>query len=152
MTGITIAQLKDKVGEEIGVSEWVLIDQPMIDKFADLTGDHQFIHVNPEMAKMTPFGGTIAHGFLTLSLMPLLLQKTEGIVPSDIRLGLNYGCNKLRFLTPVRSGSRVRGHFKLLEMAEKRPNQFQQTIDLTVEIEGGDKPALAAEWIIHFFT
>jgi acyl dehydratase len=148
----TIAELKDKVGEQLGVSDWLLVDQAMIDKFADATGDHQFIHVNPEMAKMTPFGGTIAHGFLTLSLMTHFQQKTPGITPSDIRLGLNYGSNRVRFLTPVRSGSHIRARFKLLELEEKRPGQFQQTFEVTVEIEGVDKPALVAEWITQIFT
>ena len=152
MTGVTIAQLKDRVGEEIGISDWLLVDQEMIDKFADATGDHQFIHVNPEMAKMTPFGGTIAQGFLTLSLMAGFLSNTEGLMPSDVRMGLNYGGNKVRFLTPVPSGSRVRGRFKLLELEEKRPGQFQQTIEYTLEIEGVEKPAVVAEWLAQFFV
>src|SRR5688572_31451518 len=118
MTGVTIEQLKGRIGEEIGVSDWLLVDQAMIDKFADATGDHQFIHVNPERAKMTPFGGTIAHGFLTLSLMARFQLNTQGLTPSNIRMGLNYGGNKVRFLTPVRSGSRVRGRFKLLELEQ----------------------------------
>jgi acyl dehydratase len=152
MPGITIAELKDRVGEELGISEWLLIDQAMIDTFADATGDHQFIHVDPERARMTPFGGTIAHGFLTLSLIAQLQDKTEGLVPSDIRMVVNYGCNKLRFLTPVRSGSRVRGRFKLLEFEEKQAGQFQQVMEFTVEIEESEKPALVAEWIVRFFT
>ena len=152
MTGVTIEQLKGRIGEEIGVSDWLLVDQEMIDKFADATGDHQFIHVNPEMAKMTPFGGTVAHGFLTLSLMAKLQQSVEDMVPSGIRMGLNYGGNKVRFLTPVRSGSRVRGRFKLLEIEEKRPGQFQQTFEYTLEIEGVDKPAVVAEWIALLFV
>lgn len=151
MTGITIDELRGKIGQEIGVSDWLLVDQEMIDKFADATGDHQFIHVNPEMAKMTPFGGTIAHGFLTLSIMPRLQQNVEAMMPSGIRMGLNYGGNKVRFLTPVRSGSRVRGHFKLLALEEKRPGQIQQTLEYTLEIEGVDKPAVIAEWIALLF-
>lgn len=152
MAGVTIEQLKGKIGEEIGVSDWLLVDQAMIDKFADATGDHQFIHVNPEMAKMTPFGGTIAHGFLTLSLMAGLQQSIEAMAPSGVRMGVNYGGNKVRFLTPVRSGSRVRGRFKLLELEEKRPGQFQQTVEYTLEIEGADKPAVIAEWIALLFV
>lgn len=152
MAGVTIEQLKGKIGQEIGVSDWLLVDQAMIDKFADATGDHQFIHVNPEMAKMTPFGGTIAHGFLTLSLMARFQLNIEGLTPSDIRIGLNYGGNKVRFLTPVRSGSRVRGRFKLLGLEEKRPGQFQQTIEYTLEIEGVEKPAVVAEWIAQIFV
>ena len=152
MAGVSIEQLKDRIGQEIGVSDWLLVDQAMIDKFADATGDHQFIHVNPEMAKMTPFGGTVAHGFLTLSLMAGFQQNIEAMTPSGVRMGLNYGGNKVRFLTPVRSGSRVRARFKLLELEEKRPGQFQQTVEYTLEIEGADKPAVVAEWIALLFT
>jgi acyl dehydratase len=125
----------------------------MIDKFADATGDHQFIHVDPARAAMTPFGGTIAHGFLTLSLMPLLSSKIDDPATlANIRMGVNYGGNKVRFLTPVRSGSKVRGRFKLLSFDEKRAGQFQQVNEFTVEIEGADKPALIAEWISQVFV
>lgn len=135
------------------VSEWVEITQEMIDMFADATGDHQFIHVNPELAKMTPFGGTIAHGFLTLSLMPMLSEKRiDAPQIEGVRMGVNYGGNKVRFLTPVRSGKRVRGRFKLLDLTEKRPGQWQQVTEFTVEIEGGDKPALIAEWMAQIFV
>lgn len=151
MPTVSIEELKAYVGKPLGVSEWVTVDQAMIDKFAEATGDHQFIHVDPEKAKLTPFGGTIAHGFLSLSLMPLLTQKTDMPRAEGIKMGVNYGGNKTRFLAPVRSGKRVRGHFKLLELDEKRPGQFQQTVEYTLEIEGGDKPALIAEWISQFF-
>lgn len=124
----------------------------MINKFADATGDHQFIHINEEMAKMTPFGGTIAHGFLTLSLFPVMTAKSAMPRIEGAKMGVNYGGNKTRFLAPVRSGKKVRGHFKLLEMAEKRPGQWQQTLEFTVEIEGEDKPALIAEWISQIFV
>ena len=124
----------------------------MIDRFADATGDHQFIHVDPERARMTPFGGTIAHGFLLLSLMPQCIDTVADVAPDGIRMGINYGGNKVRFLTPVRSGSRVRGRFKLLEMIEKRPGQWQQTIEFTLEIEDMSKPALIAEWISQIFV
>jgi len=144
--------MRDLVGQSLGSSEWVLVDQAMINKFADATGDHQFIHVNEEMAKLTPFGGTIAHGFLTLSLFPLLMAKSDCPRPEGVKMGVNYGGNKVRFLTPVRSGKRVRGHFKLLELDEKRPGQWQQTLEFSVEIEGEDKPALIAEWISQFFV
>ena len=150
MAGVTIEQLKGKIGQEIGVSDWLLVDQAMIDKFADATGDHQFIHVDPEMAKMTPFGGTIAHGFLTLSLMSKMMA--TAVEKPQVTMSVNYGFNKLRFLNPVKSGKRIRGHFKLLEMVEKRPGQWQQTVEVTVEIEGEDKPALTAEWIGLIFT
>ena len=147
MSTITTQQYAERIGSET-VSDWVAVSQEMIDKFADATGDHQFIHVNPEMAKLTPFGGTVAHGFLTLSLMPLLLSKVVDAPQIEgMKMGVNYGCNKLRFLQPVRSGKRVRGRFKLLEFAEKRPGQWHQTVAFTVEIEGEDKPALIAEWI-----
>lgn len=152
MPTVTIAEYASKVGQHLGTSDWVTVDQEMIDKFADATGDHQFIHVDAEKAKETPFGGTIAHGFLTLSLLPLLNQKTDMPRVDGIKMGVNYGCNRLRFLAPVRSGKRVRGHFKLVEFEEKRPGQCQQTTEVTVEIEGEDKPALIAEWIGQFFV
>lgn len=148
---ITIQQRAQQIGHE-AVSDWVEVSQEMIDKFADATGDHQFIHVNPQMAAMTPFGGTIAHGFLTLSLMPLLASKTEQPTIQGVKMGVNYGGNKVRFLQPVRSGKRVRGRFKLLELAEKRPGQWQQTNEFTVEIEGEEKPAMIAEWISQIFV
>jgi acyl dehydratase len=148
---VTPQQLQARIGEEIGVSEWVEVTQAMIDKFADATGDHQFIHVDPERAKLTPFGGTIAHGFLTLSLMPQLMAKSDGPRITEMKMGVNYGGNKTRFLSPVRSGKRVRGRFKLLELDEKRPGQWQQTLELIIEIEGEDKPALIAEWISQYF-
>lgn len=148
---ITIQERAAQAGQE-SVSEWVTVDQAMIDKFAEATGDHQFIHVDPERAAQTPFGGTIAHGFLTLSLMPMLAQRTDQPQIEGVRMGVNYGGNKVRFLTPVRSGSRVRGRFKLLELVEKRPGQWQQTNEFTVEIEGQEKPALIAEWISQIFV
>ncbi len=151
MTAITATAMQAKTGEMLGQSEWVTVDQDMINKFADATGDHQFIHVNPDMAKMTPFGTTIAHGFLTLSLFPMLMAKSDCPTVEGVKMGVNYGGNKVRFLAPVKSGSRVRGHFKLLDLAEKRPGQWQQTLEFTVEIEGEDKPALIAEWMSQFF-
>jgi acyl dehydratase len=152
MSAISPQEMKDMVGQNLGTSEWLLVDQEMINKFADATGDHQFIHVNEEMAKMTPFGGTIAHGFLTLSLFPVLMAKSDCPRVEGVKMGVNYGGNKVRFLAPVRSGKRVRGHFKLLELEEKRPGQWQQTLEFTVEIEGEDKPAVMAEWISQFFV
>lgn len=151
---VTIApqEMQAKVGEHLGTSDWVLVDQEMINKFADATGDHQFIHVDVEKAKLTPFGGTIAHGFLTLSLMPRLGASTDGPKVGGVKMGVNYGCNKVRFLAPVHSGKRVRSHVKLLELVEKRPGQWQQTTEVSVEIEGEDKPALIAEWISQFFV
>jgi acyl dehydratase len=152
MNAISAQEMQGKVGETLGTSEWLLVDQEMINKFADATGDHQFIHMNEEMAKMTPFGGTIAHGFLTLSLFPVLMAKSDCPRVEGVKMGVNYGGNKVRFLAPVRSGKKVRGHFKLLELEEKRPGQWQQTLEFTVEIEGEDKPAVMAEWISQFFV
>ncbi|MEM1132669.1 MAG: MaoC family dehydratase [Pseudomonadota bacterium] len=152
MSTITPQQMLEKKGEKLATSEWILVDQEMINKFADATGDHQFIHVDEEKAKMTPFGGTIAHGFLTLSLFPIMTAKSDMPRVEGIKMGVNYGGNKTRFLAPVRAGKRVRGHFTLLDLEEKRPGQWQQTLEFTVEIEGEDKPALMAEWISQFFV
>lgn len=152
VTTITVHEMAGRIGTET-VSDWIEVSQEMIDKFADATGDHQFIHVNPEMAKLTPFGGTIAHGFLTLSLMPALAAKVPDAPQiQGVKMGVNYGGNKVRFLQPVRSGKRVRGRFKLIEFAEKRPGQWQQTNEFTVEIEGEEKPAMIAEWISQIFV
>lgn len=151
MSSFTPQDLTKKVGENLGTSEWITVDQEMINKFADATGDHQFIHVDEAAAKMTPFGGTIAHGFLTLSLLPVMMDKSEIRRPDGVKMGVNYGGNKTRFLAPVKSGKRVRGHFKLLEFSEKRPGQWQQILEFTVEIEGEEKPALIAEWVTMMF-
>jgi acyl dehydratase len=149
---LTAQEMQARIGTET-VSDWVEVTQAMIDKFADATGDHQFIHIDPVRAALTPFGGTIAHGFLTLSLMPLLSSRVEDAPRlAGARMGVNYGGNKVRFLSPVRSGSRVRGRFKLLAFDEKKPGQFQQTNEFTVEIERQDKPAMIAEWISQLFT
>jgi acyl dehydratase len=144
---MTPQELAAKAGEVLGTSEWLTVDQEMIDKFAEATGDKQFIHIDPEMAKMTPFGGTIAHGFLTLSLIPVLGEKAGIERPDGLLMALNYGGNRVRFLTPVRAGKRVRAHFKLLEMSEKSPGRWQQVSEITLEIEGEAKPAYVAEWI-----
>lgn len=151
MATMTPQDMQARVGQQLGTSEWIEITQDRINKFADATDDHQFIHVNEEMAKMTPFGGTIAHGFLTLSMLPHLIAKSDVPTPEGVKMGVNYGGNKVRFLTPVRAGKRIRGVFKLLELEEKRPGQWQQVIELTVEIEGEAKPAMIAEWITQFF-
>ena len=136
--------------DEEDVSDWLLVSQEMIDQFAEATKDHQYIHVDPERAKQSPFGGTIAHGFLTLSLLPHLCADARGDIVPDGATEINYGSNKLRFLAPVRSGKRVRGRFKPLEIVEKRPGQLQLTTEATVEIEGESKPALICEWITQF--
>lgn len=153
MTGMG-TEILDQINARVGQtwhSDWLLIDQPMIDAFADATGDHQFIHVDPARAAATPFGGTIAHGFLTLSLMPRLYAETQRGAIEGIRMSVNYGLDQVRFVTPVRSGSRVRGVFTLASVAEKRPGQYQQAIACTLEIEGNDKPALVATWLGQFF-
>jgi acyl dehydratase len=147
---MTLEEMQAKVGEVLGTSDWVLIDQARIDAFADCTEDHQFIHVDPEAAKATPFGQTIAHGFLTASMLPRLMEKS--VEKPVVKMSVNYGFNKLRFLSPVKSGKRIRGRFTLLEMTEKRPGQWQQTVEATIEIEGEDKPALMAEWIFQHFA
>ena len=145
-------EMKAAIGKE-SVSDWVEVTQEMINKFADATGDHQFIHIDPERAKQTPFGTTIAHGFLTLSLLPLLSAKNPNMPRLDgVKMGVNYGGNKVRFLAPVPSGSKVRGRSKLTEFEEKRPGQYQFTTETTVEIEGSEKPAMIAEWITQVFA
>jgi acyl dehydratase len=149
---MTPQELSAKTGEVIGVSDWFEVSQERINKFAEATGDFQFIHIDEEKAKLTPFGGTIAHGFLTLSLIPVLGQMTQGSRVDNVKMGVNYGGNKVRFIAPVRAGKRVRSHTKLTELVEKRPGQWQQTNEITIEIEGEDKPALIAEWIMQFFV
>ncbi|MDR2856966.1 MAG: MaoC family dehydratase [Novosphingobium sp.] len=145
-----LEDLQTKVGEVIGTSGWYVMDQARIDRFADTTEDHQFIHVDPEAAKASPFGGTIAHGFLTVSMLAAMME--AAIDKPAVAMSVNYGFNKLRFLAPVKSGKRIRGRFRLVELAEKRPGQWQQTVEATIEIEGEDKPALLAEWIFQHFT
>ncbi|MEY4160008.1 MAG: nodN [Pseudomonadota bacterium] len=145
-----IEDLARQVGQTIGLSAWHLLDQSRIDAFADCTEDHQFIHVDPEQAKATPFGGTIAHGFLTLSM--LAAMGATGIPPFETKLTVNYGFDKVRFISPVHSGKRVRGHFVLQELTEKRPGQWQMKVEVSVEIEDEAKPALIAEWIFQHFT
>lgn len=151
MAEITAAEMAAQVGG-VWRSDWIVLDQAMIDAFADATGDRQFIHVDPVAAAGTPFGGTIAHGFLLLSLMPRLAARTDLPRVAEARMEVNYGGNRTRFLSPVRSGSRIRGHFTLLELDEKRPGQWQRTTEYAVEVDGTEKPALIAEWISQFFT
>ncbi len=149
---MTPQEVQGKVGQQIGTSEWVEMSQERINQFAEATGDHQFIHVDPDKAKLTPFGGTIAHGFLTLSMIPYLSANSDLPKVEGVKMGVNYGGNKTRFISPVRSGKRIRGHWKLLALEEKRPGQWQQTHEITIEIEGEDKPALITEWIMQFFV
>ena len=142
----SLDEIKAKVGTSLVASPWIEVDQKAIDTFADVTGDHQFIHVDPAAAAETPFGGTIAHGFLTLSLLSQMAAHVM-LVPDTTRMAVNYGFEKVRFIAPVRSGKRVRGHFTLASAEEKRPGQWQFVHNVTVEIEGEDKPALTADWI-----
>jgi acyl dehydratase len=145
-----LSDLQAQIGEHIGTSDWILVDQARIDAFAENTGDRQFIHVNPDLAKATPFGGTIAHGFLVVSLLAPMIASAVEAPPA--RMSVNYGFDKLRFVTPVKSGRRIRGQFVLLELAEKRPGQWQQKVEVTVEIEDELKPAMIAEWLFQHFV
>lgn len=147
---VQLQDMQAMTGQVIGTSDWIEIGQDRINAFADCTEDHQFIHVNADMAKMTPLGGTIAHGFLTLSMLSRL--GAMAISPPATSMTLNYGFDRVRFLNPVRSGQRIRGVFKLKELVEKRPGQWQQVLEATVEIEGADKPAMIAEWIVQHFA
>ncbi len=146
---VSIDELKKRIGEEIGVSDWFLIDQEMIDSFAKLTGDDQFHHVDPERAKASSFGGTIAHGMLTLSLLRAMYESSNAPHPTGMKMAVSYGANRLRFTAPVPSGRRVRGHFKLLDVADKMPSAIMETLEFSVEVEDQDKPALIAEWLIQ---
>ncbi len=146
-TNISRDEYLKMVGKEVGVSSWHLVDQSRIDRFAEVTADHQFIHVDPERAaRETPFGTTIAHGFLTLSLLSVFAYE---VLPSlqGAAMGVNYGFDKLRFLSPVRSGSRVRGRFTLTDATMRSPKELLARTGVIVEIEGEDKPALVADWL-----
>ncbi|MBR9826306.1 MAG: MaoC family dehydratase [Alphaproteobacteria bacterium] len=139
--------IKSHVGQEIGVSRWIEVDQGRIDVFAEVTEDPQFIHIDPERAaKETPFGGTIAHGFLSLSLLSPMAMDIAFTL-EGIGMGINYGFDKVRFLQPVRAGKKVRGRFVLDDAQERNPGQFTLRYTVTVEIEGEDKPALIAQWV-----
>lgn len=151
MKTVKASELQSLVGQEVGVSDWITVEQDRINTFADCTEDHQFIHVDEAKAKFTPFGTTIAHGFLTLSLLSKFSEQGS-IAMEGVKMGMNYGFDKVRFLSPVPVGSKVRGRFVMKEAVEKRPGQFLITYDVTVEIEGGDKPALIAEWMGMQFT
>lgn len=146
MTTLRPDNAAELVGTEMGVSDWFLIDQGRINDFADTTVDHQFIHVDPEKAAHTPFGTTIAHGFLTLSLLPHLVSGIGSGMEGAV-MGLNYGFDKIRFLAPVKVNSRVRARVKLADVQEKAPKQYLIKQEITVEIENEAKPALIAEWL-----
>jgi len=143
---VTLAEMKDLVGRELGLSRWFLIDQKRIDSFADSTEDWQFIHVDPQAAKATPFGSTVAHGFLTLSMLSAMAYDAVPKV-AGVAMGVNYGFEKLRFVAPVRAGRRIRGRFKLAALTQRSGKEWQSRKAVTVEIEGEEKPALVAEWL-----
>lgn len=147
----SIGEIRSRIGEEVGVSGWLTVGQDRINAFADATEDRQFIHVDPAAAARTPFGGTIAHGFLTLSLLSRMAADAM-LIPDSIAMVVNYGLDRVRFLAPVRSGRRVRGHFVLRDVEQKLPNQILLRHDVAVEIEGEDKPALIAHWLTLVFT
>lgn len=147
----SLAEIRARVGSETGVSSWLMIDQARIDAFADATEDRQFIHTDPTAAAQTPFGGTIAHGFLTLSLLSRMAAEAM-LLPDTLQMAVNYGFDRVRFLAPVRSGSQVRGRFRLDSAEEKAPGQILLRHHVTVEIEGEDKPALTADWIGLMFV
>ena len=146
MKTLSIQGFRDNVGKFIGTSKWFVIDQSRIDAFADVTEDHQFIHVEPEKAAETPFGQTVAHGFLTLSMLSAMsydaIPRVEGL-----KMGVNYGFNKIRFVTPVVAGSKVRAHFTLQSSKIEKPGELTNIVDLSIEIDGSDSPALVAEWV-----
>ncbi len=137
--------------QTLGASDWISVTQPLIDAFADATGDRQFIHTDPvRAAAETPFGGTIAHGFLTLSLLPAM---AAAVLPRRAaRMNVNYGFNKVRFITPVRSGARIRGVFTLASDEETKPGVRQMIVHVSVEIEGEARPALVAEWLTQSYA
>ena len=150
MNHITRLQdLQAMVGQQIGVSDWIAVDQPRIDRFAEATGDHQWIHVDPVRAATGPFGRTVAHGFLTLSLLPELFAHAFDI--GDVRMGVNYGLNKVRFTAPVPSGGRVRGRF-VLQSYDPIEGGAQLTVEANIELEGSPKPACIAETISRRYT
>ena len=147
----SIEEIRSRIGEEVGVSGWIAFDQARIDAFADATEDRQFIHVDPAAAAHGPFGGTIAHGFLSLSLLSRMGAEAM-LVPEGMKIAINYGLDRVRFLAPVRSGSRVRGRFSLDSVEEKAPGQWLLRHNVSVEIEDEEKPALAALWLTLILT
>ncbi|WP_373185098.1 MaoC family dehydratase [Halopseudomonas sp.] len=151
MTAVPVSELTSYIGKDLGHSEWMTIDQERVNQFADCTGDHQFIHIDEEKAKQTPFGGTIAHGFLSLSLLPTL---SAGLLirPEGLKMAVNYGLDSLRFIQPVRVGSRVRLQSTVLDVTEKKPGQWLIKARSTLEIEGSEKPAFIAEALSLYFV
>jgi acyl dehydratase len=146
-----LAEIRNRIGSEVGVSSWLTMDQQRINEFADATEDRQFIHTDPEAAARTPFGGTIGHGFLTLSMLSRMAAEAM-LIPDSIKMAVNYGLDRVRFIAPVRSGKRIRGRFRLDSVDEKAPGQLLLRHTVTVEIEGEEKPALTAEWLGLLFV
>jgi len=147
----TIDEIRARVGTEVGVSSWLTIDQERIAAFADATEDRQFIHVDPEAAAQTPFGGTVAHGFLSLAMLSRMGAEAM-LLPDNMTMAVNYGLDRVRFIAPVPSGKRIRGRFTLDSVDEKAPGQLLVRHSVTVEIEGVDKPALTAQWLGLLFV
>src|SRR5437879_2108716 len=142
---ISLSAYQEMLGHEVGVSSWHLVDQSRINAFADVIEDHQFIHIDPERARReTPFGTTVAHGFLTMSLLSIMSYEVMPVIEGTT-MGVNYGFDKLRFISPVRAGSRVRGRFTLVEARLRKPKELLSRTHVTAELEGGEEPALAAE-------
>ena len=150
MSKLRVGDLSGRVGEEIGVSPWLTVAQDRIDLFAQAIDDPQWIHIDPEKAKAGPFGTTIAHGFLTLSLLSCLIESTFAF--DDRKMGINYGLNKVRFTAPLPSGSRIRARFVLAKFETIEGNGVQNTWAVSVEREGGDKPVLIAEWLTRSYS
>ncbi|HEX6741340.1 MAG TPA: MaoC family dehydratase [Sphingomicrobium sp.] len=147
----SLDEIRSRIGQVVGLSSWLTVDQARIDAFADATEDHQFIHVDPGAAESAGFGGTIAHGFLSLSLLSRMAAEAM-LIPDGVKIALNYGFDRVRFLAPVRSGKRVRGRFSLDSVEEKAPGQWLMRHTVTVEIEGEHKPALTAVWLGLIFV
>jgi acyl dehydratase len=145
-----VDELRQAKGSQLGASGWVTVEQSHIDQFAEATGDHQWIHVDAERAKDGPFGKTIAHGFLTLSLLPVLVSQVYRV--DNVKMGINYGLNKVRFTSPVPVGSRVRGNVELVDVADAGGGAVQITTRITVELEGSERPAIVAEWLTRQYS
>jgi acyl dehydratase len=147
----SVDDIRSRIGTEVGVSGWLTIGQDRIDAFADATEDRQFIHVDADAAAQTPFGGTVAHGFLSLSMLSRMGAEAM-LIPDGLKMAVNYGLDRVRFIAPVRSGQRIRGHFILDSIEERAPGQLLVRHSVTVEIEGVDKPALTAQWLGLLFV
>ncbi len=151
MPTATLDQIRSQIGTDIGTSDWITVDQSRIHAFADATEDQQFIHIDPTAAAHTPFGGTIAHGFLSLSLLSRMAAEVI-LSPDNLKMAVNYGLDRVRFIAPVRSGKRIRGQFTLDSLDDKAPGQILMRHTVTVEIEGETKPALTAQWLGMLFV